>query len=434
MKLLKNALYLTKDQWRKVFLAMSIMTLVLYTVAMVFSLCGSDYFILKYQNERMDKIEEFLTLYGIMPMLNCMFLTLEFSIVSSFVLNRITRFWYPLAFYVIAVLVAVIYPKVPSFFYTIYPFVFHFIIPIVEQLISTKRVSFKVYLKQLLRLLIAVAVVYTLQIMIFVIKNGSFSLENHIQPLATAFVFAIEYDIALLVILFTISLFINREKGDSIWATFHNHGSFSQISKKKSQKSNLTKTQKNKLRLLYLKFYLTQLGAFLLLMVLPFLLGKVFEFLVMYTSFAIVRYILGFKYSLHYKKETLCISVGAVVFGILSLAVPFFYVVVIMAIVMGIALAVLLHLSYKYKGFYLFNLMSKPDKFAELYVLMDGNLEPHHVEIICRHRGLDKEQTKIMLLLAEGNKKSYIAKQMGYEVKTIERRINEALDKLYNNS
>lgn len=283
----------------------------------------------------------------------------------------------------------------------------------------------------MLRLLISIAVVFVLQLMIYVIKNGDWSFENHIQPLEIAFIFAIEYDIALLVILFTILLYINREKGDSkTWVTYHNHGSFSQTSKKQSLKSSLSKTQKTKLRLLYIKFYLTQLGAFLLLMVLPFLLGKVFEFLVMYLVFAIVRAILGFKYSLHYKKEALCITVGAVVFGILSLAVPFFYVVVISAILMGVGLAILLHLSYKYKGFYLFNKIAKPDKFAELYVLMDGDLSQHHVKIICFHRGLNKEEINIITDFAEGNKKSYIAKKYNYSEKTIERKINEAIDKL----
>ena len=110
--------------------------------------------------------------------------------------------------------------------------------------------------------------------MVFVIKNGSFSLENHVQTLSSAFVYAIEYDIALSVVLLTISLYIDRGKGDGkVWTTSHNHGGFSQTSKKQSQKSNLmqnlTKTQRTKLKLLFVKFYVTQLGAFILLMVLP---------------------------------------------------------------------------------------------------------------------------------------------------------------------
>lgn len=438
MKLLKDSLYLSKSQWRRLFLAMTIMVVALYTVAMIFSLCGSKYFILNYQNEQMDMIEAFMQERKIQPLISWWFDTLEFTIVSCFVIRKLPKWYYVLPFYGLAMIVSATIPSMPIIFYTLYIFAFHFIIPLIDQLVTTKIISGKIYLKQLLRLLIAIAIVYTLQVMIFVIKNGEWSFENHISNLSTHFVYAIEYDIALSVILFTAVLLFDKEKGDSnLWVTFHTHGLSSQTSMKQSQKSNpkkLSKTQKNKIRLLYARFYLTQLGAFLLLMVLPFFLGKVLEFLVMYLAFAVARFILGFKYSLHYKKEWLCVSVGAIVFGILSLAVPFFYVVLIVAVLLGVSLAIILHLSYKYKGMFLFNKIARPDKFAELYVLMDGNLDSHHVEIMCRHKGLNEEQIKITVLLAEGNKKSYIANQMGYEVKTIERRINEALDILNKNS
>ena len=130
-------------------------------------------------------------------------------------------------------------------------------------------------------------------------------------------VYAVEYNLALAVILFTI-LLVYREKGArKLWTDTHSHGGSSQASKTQSQKSlqkkNLTKTQKRKIRLLYVRVYVTQICGFLLLMVLPFLLGKVLEFLVMYLAFAVVRYILGFNYSLHYKKESTCITVGVIV-------------------------------------------------------------------------------------------------------------------------
>ena len=436
MKLLKTeSPYLDKDQWRKVFLAMSIMTLILYTVAMVFSLCGSKYFILNYQNEQMDKIESFMREHKIITLIQLLFSAFEFYIIFSFEENKLANVAYPVIFYAGAVLIAVWLPNLTFVISYFYPLLFYLFVPLIKQLVINKKIIFKEYLKTLLRLVIAIAAVFVLQVMIYVIKAGYFSVENHIMSLSTHFMYAIEYDIALSVILFTVYLFINREKGDSkLWVNGHTAGSSSQTSKMKSQRLNLTKTQKNKLRLFFIKFYAIQLGSFLLLMVLPFLLGKVFEFLVMYAAFAVTRFLLGFKYSLHYKKEWLCITVGAVVFGILSLAVPFFYIVMIISVSMGVGLAILLHLSYKYKGFYMFNMVAKPDKFAELYVLMDGNLDPHHVEIICKHRCLNKEQTKIILLLAEGNKKSYIAKQMNYEVKTIERRINDALDILNENT
>ena len=433
MKIIKtDNPYLTKDQWRKVFTAMSIMVIALYIVAMVFSLCGSKYFILNYQNEQMDRIEAFLRQYNLIALLQEAFMTVETFIILLFILNKRPKFYYIIFAYAVPLIVAYSLGQMPSWLQTGICILIYILCPIVEQLISTKRFSWKEYGKSMIRFAIAMAVTFILQLMIYIIKAGYFSVDNHIMNISAVFIYAIEYDIALLVILMTISLYINREKGDSRLWTSQPHCGFSQTSKKQSPKSSLTKTQKTKLRLLYLRFYLTQLGAFLLLMVLPFLLGKVFEFLVMYTAFAVVRYILGFKYSLHYKKEALCITVGAVVFGILSLAVPFFYVVVIMAILLGVGLAILLHFSYKYKGFYLFNKISKPDKFAELYVLMDGDLSPHHVKIICHHRGLDREETEIVSEFAEGNKKSYIAKKHNYSEKTIERKINEAIDKLNN--
>ena len=280
-----DELYLTKTQWKKLFLATSILVIALYLTAMICSLCGSEYFILNYQNAQMDKIEAFLRDHGIMPMLNCVFLTFEFFVVLAFVIKKIPKWYYPLAFYGIAVLVAIIYPKVPTQFYTIYPFVFHIVIPIIEQIKDnhkaeiTQKFSFKKYLFALLRLVIATAIVYLLQIMIFVIKNGNLSLtENHIMNLSATFIYALEYDIALSVVLYTIALLSDKEKGDSkSWVKFQHLGLSSQTSKTNSRKStlkkNLTKTQKRKIRLLYLKMYLTQIAAFLLLMVLPFLLG-----------------------------------------------------------------------------------------------------------------------------------------------------------------
>ena len=375
MKLLKtDNPYLTKQQWKKIFIATSILVLLLYIVAMICSLCGSKYFILNYQNEQMDNIESFLTNYKIMPLLNWWFTTLEFSVVISFVLKKLPKWYYVITFYAIAMIVSATIPTTPLFFYQIYPFVFYLVIPIIEMLIDNNKsgikplVSWKKYVTCLLRLVVAMFVVFVLQVLIFIIKSGSLQFNSIVMNLSATFIYSLEYDIALSVILFTIVLLNDKEKGDSkSWATFQHVGSSSQTSKKQSQKSlfkkKLTKTQSKKLKLLYLKFYLTQLGAFLLLMVLPFLLGKVFEFLVMYLAFAISRYILGFNYSLHYKKETTCITVGVIVFGIISLAIPFFYVILIIAICMGVALAILLHLSYKYKSMWLFTQVSKQDKF-----------------------------------------------------------------------
>ena len=444
MKLLKTeSPYLDKSQWRKLFLALSIMTICLYIVAMIFSLCGSKYFILDYQNAQMDRIEAFLKDHGLMILLDYAFMTLEFVIVLAFVTNSKPYWWYIVLFYAPPMCVELVICDIPTWIYSIFPFLFYLTVPLINSKINHEHLTFKAYLLCILKLIIAVAVTYGLQFIIYEIKSGLFSTDNHIQALSVAFCFALEYDIALSIILYTIKLFMDKEKGDgkvctnNTDSTHHNLGGFSQTSMKQSQKSkakNLSKNQKTRLRLLYLRAYLTQTFGFLLLMVLPFLLGKVFEFLMMYLAFAIARYILGFNYSLHYKKESICITVGIIVFGILTLAVPFFTVDVILALVLGVSLAILLHLSYKYKGMWLFDKISRPDKFAQLYVLMDGDLTPHHVAIMCKHKGLDNEQTQIIMDFAEGNKKSYLAKKYCYSEKTIERKINEAIEIINENS
>lgn len=433
--------YLSKRQWTKVFVAFSIMILVLYIGAMIASLCGSEYFILNYQNAQMDRIEAFLESYQIMPLLNWVFTTIEFTIIIAFVLKKYPKWYYIVPFYGIAMIVSAIFPSTPILFYQLYPFAFYFIVPVINQLIENhkslyiEKFSFKKYGIQMLRLLIAILTTFVLQFIIYGIKEGNLSLVNHIQSLSKAFIYALEYDIALSVVLYTIVLLSDKEKGDSkLWATYHNPGGSSQTSKTNSRKStlkkNLTKTQKRKIRLLYLKMYLTQIAAFLLLMVLPFLLGKVLEFLVMYLVFAVARYILGFNYSLHYKKEVICITVGVIVFGILSLAVPFFYVILIIAVVMGISLAILLHLSYKYKGLFLFAKIAKPDKFALLYVFFDGDIRRNHVQKICKYKGLDEEHTNIIKDFMDGNKISFIAWKYHYSQRMAIYKIDESIDKL----
>lgn len=372
-----------------------------------------------------------------MGFVTCLFLTLEFSIVSSFILQKKVPIYYVLSFYVLLVVPA-LFVDFPDFYYSIYPFIFYLIIPLLDKWIHKQKVSFKGYLFQLLRLIIAVGITYLLQVMIYVIKAGYFSVSNHVLPLSGYFIYSLEYDIALLVILVTVSLFINREKGDSKqWTKSQAPGGSSQITKINSQKfsslaKNLTKTQRTKLARFWIKLYLIQILGFLLLMVLPFIMGKVLEFLVMYLSFAVVRYFLGFKYSLHYKKESVCITVGVIVFGILTLAVPFFYVIMVIAILYGAALAVLLHLSYKYKGMWLFTQVSKPDKFALLYVYFDGDLERNKIRYRCKLKGLNEFETSLICEFLQGEKISYIAHINNYSQRMIIYKLDEAIEKLTN--
>ena len=115
MKILKTETpYLTKQEWRKVLLATSIMTLCLYAVAMVFSLCGSKYFILNYQNDQMDKIEAWLRARNLVAFLQDGFITIEITIVLSFVLQKKPRWYYILSIYAIPLATAYLIGSMPS--------------------------------------------------------------------------------------------------------------------------------------------------------------------------------------------------------------------------------------------------------------------------------------------------------------------------------
>lgn len=437
MKLLKDNFIISKEQFRKIFLVATILIISLYSIAAILSLCGSDYFILNYHNAQMDRIENFLNQYNLMSLINWSFSTIEFTIILFFVINKIPKWYYPLTFYSIPIIIYYLF-GLPEIIQTIIPFIFYFIVPIIEQIVDNKKseynikFSIKKYFQSILNILIVVAVSLILQIGIYCIKTGYVDIDNHIMTLSATFVYAMEYDIALLIILFTIRLFKNREKGDNKLCT--QVGGFSQTSKTQLQKSkvkkNLTKTQKNKIFFLYLRMYFIQIGTFILVMTLPFLLGKSVEFLVMYLSFCIIRYLLGFNYSLHFKKEQVCAFVGIIVFGFLSLVIPFFYVNLILAIIFGVGLAVVLHLSYKYKGFYLFTKIAKPDKFALLYTFFDGDITEKHVSQMCKHNGLDKIQTNMIVDFTNGNKISYLAWKYKYSQRMMIYKLDEAIEKL----
>lgn len=420
--------------------AMSVMTLALYVVAMIFSLCGSKYFILNYQNEQMDRIENWFRSRNMYATITFLFITLESSIILSFVLMKFAKWWHILSFYLFNVVLSFILMNSFQMGYTVSQFIliigFIFLDNFIE---NKKKIKWRGIGNLFKRLIIAIGVVFMLQIMIFVIKNGNWSFENHVLNLSAFFIYSIEYDIALSVILVTISLYIDKGKGDSkLWVTAQDHGSSSLTTKKNLKKlslkrKNLTKTQKkqrNKILKFWIKLYLIQLLGFAIIMILPFLMGKVFEFLVMYLAFAVVRYILGFKYSLHFKNEITCLSVGAIVFGLFTLAVPFFYITLIIAISLGVGLAMLLYFSYKYRGYWIFAKMARPDKFALLYTYFDGNLNKNRIHNRCVVKDLDEFQTSLIEDFMEGNKMIYLCKKYGYSQRMMIYKLDEAIDKL----
>ena len=430
MKLFKNedGVYLTKEKRIKVCLAASIMTLVVYIIAMILSLSGIDTFVSTYQNERLDKIEEILRNWGIYPMATWLFSTVEYGIMSWFLVDKVPKWYLIIPYYGLMILIAVLLPEysmIISYFYT----GLFYILVIVVDIVQNKGLTKKLFLNYLLRAAIIVAVSFVYQLIIFAIKSKVVPTENSVLPLSAVFIYSLEYDIALFIALYTIALCIKEKGAIRLWATYQVHGGSSQTSTKQLQKSNrknLPKKQRNKIRFLYFRTYLIQISCFLTVMVLPFLLNKVFEFLLLYLVFAITRYILGFKYSLHYTKESTCFTVGVIVFGFLTLIVPSFDINIILALIFGSGLGIFLHLSYKFKGMKLFLRVAAKDRYAELYVYFNGNTDPEYLKKMGKHWELTETEINILIDFMNKEKLSYLAKKYSYS----EIYINKLLDKI----
>lgn len=200
-----DILYLTKEQWAKLFFALSIMLIVLYSIAMTASLCGCDYFILNFDNKQLDNIEVFLNNLHVMPLMSCVFLTIEFAIILAFTIKRLPKWYYLLSFYALRIVLS-FFGNMPPIVNLIYPLTFYLTIPVIEQIkdnhksLYNEKFSFKKYLFCLLRLVIATIISFILQMMIYAIKDGKISITNQIMSLSTHFIYALEFDIALSVI------------------------------------------------------------------------------------------------------------------------------------------------------------------------------------------------------------------------------------------
>lgn len=421
--------FLTKEQKFKIFMLLTLLIIGMYCIALTCSLCGLKTFICDYHNNRLHAIEIFLRSHKIYALATASFMVFESYIVVCFVRRKIMHFAYPLILYAIIVGLGFLNLHLPSIVYTAIAMSSCLIIPIIDMAICEKKVRGKSYLFCLIRFAIGIGFCLFYQLFIYGIKSGMMRYTNGIYSLESTFNYNLEYYIALIISFLFMNLFFEGKGDNEKWTTFQAVGSSSQISKKKSQRLNLSKKQQKKIKRLYFRILLVQAIGFTILMVLPFLLGKLFEFLTLYFSFAIARAFLGFKYSLHYRKESTCIFVGVVVFGIMTLVIPFFDVNVIGAVVEGVVVAILLHLSYKYRGMWLFMQVANRDRYADLFVFFNANTEYTYIRRMAKHYGVKDEFKQNLLADYMTNfKLSYLAKKYNYS----QRQINYILDEIVN--
>jgi len=80
-----SPLGISKREWIKVLGANLALLLVVYVVALICTLCGSDLFLLNFHSDDLQRIEETLRGWGIYPVVQAALSTIEMGIVASYI-------------------------------------------------------------------------------------------------------------------------------------------------------------------------------------------------------------------------------------------------------------------------------------------------------------------------------------------------------------
>lgn len=399
-----------------------ILMVVLYGIAIILTLTGHDYFITQYHNDTLQLIQDKLTEWHLIYFLESLFIVIESTIIQFYIIQKKPNIFVLVGMFIVIGLCQT-FKLLPIWSYSLIITIFYLVLPLFYKEYRNKN-----YWKPFVRLLIIMVVTFILQYVIKVIKGNLLEFKQDVIPLSLVFIFNVEYYLALALI---ISWLVLMQEGVSKLWTAGIHGGSSQTSRTKLWKSNpktttnLTNKQKRKLRLLYARLFITQSLGFLFVMLFPIIIGKWLEFMIVYLSFALTRYVLGFKKSLHFKREIICISVAAVLFWFITLITPSFNIILIIAILYGVGLATLLHFTYRYKRLYLFKSVANKDRYAEFYMTLNADMSEHKVRITCNHFNISKDDTEMLVLyLCNKEKISYIV----YKFKITEMTVNRHLD------
>ena len=246
-----------------------------------------------------------------------------------------------------------------------------------------------------------------------------------------------EYDLALGLALGFLALLITREKGEKKCKTSLDAGGSSMTSTNNSPKRAKNTNNKfppklqKRLRRIKAVTFATQFAAIIAISIFPAIIGKGTEYALMYVSFCATRIILGFRKSLHFKSEALCITTGALVFWGLTVLIPSTEAIIITSVAYGCGLALGFRLWWELHDLRLFRKATKRDRYAMLYCAFKGNPSPKHIKGIMRLRGYDDLDTRIITSYMQGLKVEAIAYDEGFARITVEKRLTEISSDLY---
>ena len=440
-----NPLGISKTEWIKVLAVNFGLLIFVYIIATICTLSGSDFFLLNFHNESLDRIDNMLRSANIFALFQILFASVEETIIVAYVRKRKPSIVSFVAYYGLYVLVDLVFmftnTRFPSFLTLVLGIgyaVFWIVFDCVRAKAKRKTVLF-----YLLRLVIAIDVSFIINEMIALFRIKTYELFYVNISGSADFALNVEYDLAMGIAFLLLTLIAShiKEGGKAVCQKSRPVGGCSPTTMKSSPKnspnpkknlSNLPPKVKKRLRWLKAKVILIQTTALLVIAALPWFAGRPVEFALVYASFCLTRLCLGFNRSLHFKSEMSCITIGALCFWGLTFLSPSAEVSIIMSLVYGCALALGFRLYWELHDLLVYKRASKNDRYAMLFVVFKANTDPKHVRGVMLAKGYsDEDEIRIIQLYMQKEKIDYIATYMNFAPITIDKKLTEIANDLY---
>ena len=435
-----NPLGISKKEWVKVLGVNLAILLITYAVALVCTLCRNDAFVLGFKSESLDNIERVLRSgWNAYPLIQAAFATVEETIILTFVIGRKPRLFAPFIYFALlcstSIILSFFINALPSWITLVYGVLFIISYVIIQSVASKEP---KKIVPMLVRLLVAGAISLALNACISYFRKSALGLGTIFENSAF-FALSIEYDIALALSLGTIALAYDiRKGGKGQCLTSQDAGGYSPSTtssspkNSKTAKTNLPPKYRRKIALLKAKVITIQTLALIVIAFVPWISGRGIEFTLVYISFCATRFCLGFGRSLHFKSELSCITIGALFFWLLTYLSPSAEASIIISLCYGALTALGFRLYWELHDLMMYRRASKTDRYAMLYVVFKGNVDPKHINGVMRAKGIsDKQTIQMVQMYMAKDKVEYIAEIMGFAKITIEKKLTDLANELY---
>lgn len=432
-----SPLGISKREWVKVLGANLALLLVVYAIALVCTFCGSNLFLLNFYSEGLQRIEDTLRGWGVYPILAILFNCLETFVIATYVCKRMPRWYFMLGFVAVAMGANALFTQLMGSYPSFVPLLLNVCFVLLMAGLQAKR---DVWWQLLIRFVVSVTLSLALNALISAFRTKAAVLWN-VEPSSSVFyALNVEYLLALSILLCFLTLIVKwgRKGGAKECPTNPGAGGSSPNStnslprNSKIAKTNLPPAYLKRLRWLKAKVIAIQTVALIVIAALPWCAGRPVEFALVYASFCLTRFMLGFNRSLHFKSELACVTIGALCFWALTFLTPSAEASIILSLCYGGGLALGFRLYWELHDLMMYHKAAKTDRYAMFYTVFRGNVSPKHVNGVMRAKGYaDKVDITMVSMYMQRDKVEYIAEVTNYVKITVEKRLTEIASDLY---